>query len=58
MGLPITKLRQVPPRLRAALKVRHINTCDQLLATASCFEDRIVGPRSPDRPGQLTDVAR
>ena len=35
MGLPLAKLRQVPLLLRAALKVRHINTCDQLLAAAA-----------------------
>jgi len=32
--LPLAKLRQVPPLLKAALKARSITTCDQLLAVA------------------------
>ena len=52
MGLPLAKLRQVPPLLRAALKVRHITTCDQLLAAAGPLRGPgRSGPRRPDRPG-------
>jgi len=59
MSLPITKLRQVPPRLRAALKVRRINTCDQLLAAASRFEDRAaLAHAARIDPDQLTDLVR
>ena len=59
MGLPITKLRQVPPPLRAALKVRHINTCDQLLAAAARFEDRTaLAHAARIDPDQLTDLVR
>ena len=59
MGLPITKLRQVPPRLRAALKVRRINTCDQLLAAAARFEDRaVLAHAARIDPDQLTGLVR
>ena len=40
MVLPLAKLRQVPPLLKAALKARSITTCDQLLAVAGQFDDR------------------
>ena len=40
MVLPLAKLRQVPPLLKAALKARSITTCDQLLAVAGRFDDR------------------
>ena len=40
-SLPISKLRGVPFRARALLKVRRITTCAQLLAAASMREDRI-----------------
>ena len=33
-ALPISKLHQVPYRARLALKVKHITTCEQLLASA------------------------
>ena len=57
MGLPLAKLRQVPPLLRAALKVRHITTCDQLLAAASRFEHRAaLAHAARIEPDRLTDL--
>ena len=59
MGLPLAKLRQVPPLLRAALKVRYITTCDQLLAAAARFEDRAaLAHAARIDPDQLTDLVR
>ena len=59
MGLPLAKLRQVPPLLRAALKVRHITTCDQLLAAAARFEDRAaLAHAARIEPDRLTDLVR
>jgi predicted flap endonuclease-1-like 5' DNA nuclease len=59
MGLPLAKLRQVPPLLRAALKVRHITTSDQLLAAAGRFEDRAaLAHAARIDPDQLTDLVR
>jgi predicted flap endonuclease-1-like 5' DNA nuclease len=59
MVLPLAKLRQVPPLLRAALKVRHINTCDQLLAAAGRFEDRAALAHAVRiEPDRLTDLVR
>lgn len=40
-SLPISKLRGVPFRARALLKVRRITTCAQLLAAASSYDDRV-----------------
>ena len=37
---PIAKLPHVPAQVRAALKLLHINTSDQLLAAAAKFSDR------------------
>ena len=39
-ALPISKLHQVPYRARLALKVKHITTCEQLLAAAGEAEAR------------------
>ena len=59
MGLPLAKLRQVPPLLRAALKVRYITTCDQLLAAAARFEDRAaLAHAARIDPDRLTDLVR
>ena len=59
MGLPIIKLRKVPPLLRAALKVRRITTCDQLLAAAARFEDRAaLAHASRIDLDRLTDLVR
>ena len=59
MGLPLAKLRQVPPPVRAALKVRHITTCDQLLAAAARFEDRAaLAHAARIDPDRLTDLVR
>ena len=59
MVLPLVKLRQVPPLLRAALKVRHINTCDQLLAAAGRFDDRAALAHAVRiEPDRLTDLVR
>ena len=59
MGLPIIKLRKVPPLLRAALKVRRITTCDQLLAAAARFEDRnALAHTSRIDLDRLTDLVR
>ena len=59
MVLPLAKLRQVPPLLRAALKVRHITTCDQLLAAAARFEDRAaLAHAARIDPDRLTDLVR
>jgi predicted flap endonuclease-1-like 5' DNA nuclease len=59
MVLPLAKLRQVPPLLRAALKVRHITTSDQLLAAAGRFEDRAaLAHAARIDPDQLTDLVR
>jgi hypothetical protein len=59
MVLPLAKLRQVPPLLRAALKVRHITTCDQLLAAAGRFEDRAaLAHAARIDPDRLTDLVR
>ena len=46
MVLSLAKLRQVSPRLKAMLKVRSITTCDQLLAAAGRYDDRILLARS------------
>ena len=57
--LPLSKLREVSPWLKAALKVRHITTCDQLLAGAGRFEDRTVLAHAAGiEPDQLTDLVR
>ena len=59
MGLPLAKLRQVPPPVRAALKVRHMTTCDQLLAAAARFEDRAALARAARiDPDRLTGLVR
>jgi predicted flap endonuclease-1-like 5' DNA nuclease len=59
IGLPLAKLRQVPPLLRAALKVRHITTCDQLLAAAARFENRAaLAHAARIDPDRLTDLVR
>src|SRR5919112_1319379 len=59
MGLPLAKLRQVPPLLRAALKVRHITTSDQLLAAAGQFDDRAaLAHAARIDPDRLTDLVR
>ena len=59
MGLPLAKLRQAPPLLRAALKVRHITTCDQLLAAAARFQDRAaLADATQIDPDRLTDLVR
>ena len=55
----LAKLRQVPPRLKAALKARAITTCDQLLAAAGRHDDRVILARSiRSDPDQLTALVR
>ena len=59
MLLPLAKLRQVPPLLKAALKSRSITTCDQLLAVAGQFDDRAaLAHAARIAPDQLTELVR
>ena len=59
MVLPLAKLRQVPPLLKAALKARSITTCDQLLAVAGRCDDRAALARAARiAPDQLTELVR
>ena len=59
MVLPLAKLRQVPPLLKAALKARSITTCDQLLAAAGRFDDRAELARATRAaPDRLTELVR
>ena len=59
MVLPLAKLRQVPPLLKAALKARSITTCDQLLAAAGRFDDRAALARAARiAPDPLTELVR
>jgi predicted flap endonuclease-1-like 5' DNA nuclease len=39
-GLPVSKLRGLAPRVRAALKVHRVTTCGQLLRAAGGAQDR------------------
>ena len=61
MVLPLAKLRQVPPMLKAALKARSITTCDQLLVAAGRCDDRATLAHAiraaPDRLTQLVRQA-
>jgi predicted flap endonuclease-1-like 5' DNA nuclease len=59
MVLPLAKLRQVPPLLKAALKARSITTCDHLLAAAGRFDDRAALARAIHAaPDRLTELVR
>ena len=59
MVLPLAKLRQVPPLLKAALKARSITTCDQLLAVAGRCDDRAaLAHAARIAPDQLTELVR
>jgi predicted flap endonuclease-1-like 5' DNA nuclease len=59
MVLPLAKLRLVPPMTRAALKARHITTCDQLLAAAGGFDERAALARAARiAMSRLTDLVR
>ena len=59
MELPLAKLGRVPPLIRAALKARDINTCDQLLAAAGRFDDRAALARAARiDPDRLTALVR
>jgi hypothetical protein len=40
LGLPVSKLRGLAPRVRAALKVHRVTTCGQLLRAAGGARDR------------------
>src|SRR5690349_21466074 len=40
LGLPVSKLRGLAPRVRAALKVHRLTTCGQLLRAAARAQDR------------------
>jgi predicted flap endonuclease-1-like 5' DNA nuclease len=40
LGLPVSKLRGLAPRVRAALKVHRVTTCGQLLRAAGGAQDR------------------
>ena len=59
MVLPLAKLRQVPPLLKAALKARSITTCDQVLAVAGRCDDRAALARAARiAPDQRTELVR
>lgn len=56
---PIAKLPHVPAQVRAALKLLHINTSDQLLAAAAKFGDRApLALAARIAPARLTELVR
>ena len=55
----LSKLPRVPPEIRRALKVRHIKTCDELLAVAARLDNRLSLARAARiSPETLTEVVR
>src|SRR4051794_41899053 len=65
LGLPVSKLRGLAPRVRAALKRHRVATCGQLLRAAGGAQDRDrlapgagVDPPELLAPGRPADPAR